>query len=101
MFKIDGLKALSGALYIVLGWLAVVAAPQIVRGLSRPALGLLLAGGILYTTGAIVLARRSPDPAPDTFGYHEIWHSFVVGASACHYAVILLLVLTARGAIGG
>jgi hemolysin III len=101
MLKIDGLKAVSGALYIGLGWLAVVVAPQIVRGLSGPALGLLLAGGILYTIGAIVLARRRPDPVPDVFGYHEIWHSFVVGASACHYAVILLLVLAARGAIGG
>jgi hemolysin III len=101
MLKIDGLKAVSGALYIGLGWLAVVVAPQIVRGLSRPALGLLLAGGILYTIGAIVLARRRPDPVPDVFGYHEIWHSFVVGASACHYAVILMLVLAARGAIGG
>jgi len=38
-----------------------------------------------------VFATRRPDPSPRVFGYHEVWHSFVVGASACHYAVILLL----------
>jgi hemolysin III len=100
LVKIDGLGGVSGALYIVLGWLAILITPQIVRGLSPVAVGLLLAGGILYTTGAIVLRRRRPDPVPATFGYHEIWHSMVVGASACHYAGILLMVLAARP-VGG
>jgi hemolysin III len=94
--RIDRTQVFSAALYVVLGWLAVVAAPQMLRNMSGVALGLLIGGGILYTSGAVVLARRRPDPAPATFGYHEIWHSMVVGASACHYAVVLLVVLAAR-----
>jgi hemolysin III len=96
MLRIDGLRVLTGALYIVLGWLAVVAAPQIVRHLSGTALALLVAGGLIYTSGALVLAKRWPNPDPATFGYHEVWHSAVFSASACHYGVILLLVLGAR-----
>jgi hemolysin III len=96
MLKVDGLSVVTGALYIVLGWLAVVAAPQIVRHLSGTALALLVAGGLIYTSGALVLAKRWPNPDPTTFGYHEVWHSAVFSASACHYGVILLLVLGAR-----
>jgi hemolysin III len=79
-------------MYLVLGWLAVIAAPQLARSLSRPELVLLVTGGLLYTVGAIVLARNRPNPWPKTFGYHEVWHTFVVGAGACHYALVLLLV---------
>ena len=96
MVHIEGLRALGGALYICLGWMAIVAAPQILRGLSGVGIGLLLAGGILYTTGALVPNRHRPDPDPAVFGYHEVWHSFVIGASACHYALILLLLLSLR-----
>ena len=49
----------------------------------------------MYTLGAVVLFRRRPDPSPRVFGYHEIWHSFVVAACACHYVAITLLVRAA------
>jgi hemolysin III len=101
MARIDGFVAIGATLYVSLGWLAVLTMPQILKGLEGWATVLLLVGGILYTTGAIVLARRRPDPAPATFGYHEIFHSFVVGGSACHYAVVLLVVLSIRSTIGG
>ena len=91
LVDVDRLRVATGVLYVTLGWLAILAAPQIVRRLSGMSLALLAAGGILYTGGAIVLARRRPDPAPRTFGYHEIWHAMVVGASACHYTLLLLL----------
>src|SRR5712691_1993652 len=94
MLRIDGLRAVSATLYIALGWLAIVAAPQIIRGLSGVGIGLLLAGGILYTAGSIVLATRRPNPRPAVFGYHEIWHSMVVGATACHFTVVLLVLLS-------
>ena len=96
MLVIDGFRVLTGTLYIVLGWVVVLALPQLVRDLSVASLTLVVAGGILYTLGAIVLLRRRPDPAPSTFGYHEIWHSMVVAASACHYVAVLLIVLTVR-----
>jgi hemolysin III len=92
---IEKLRKLGGTLYIGLGWIVIVAFPKIVDGLTTPALILLILGGLLYTGGAVVLLRRRPDPSPLVFGYHEIWHSFVAGATACHYAAILLLVRAA------
>jgi hemolysin III len=92
VLRLERWHALGFTMYLVLGWLAVVAAPQLAESLSRPELALLVAGGVLYTLGAIVLARKHPDPNPRVFGYHEVWHSFVVGASACHFALVLLLV---------
>ena len=96
MIRIDGLGVVTGTLYLTLGWLAILALPPIVRGLNGPSIGLLFAGGILYTSGAIVFARRRPDPRPSVFGYHEVWHSMVIGGSLCHYTLILLIVLGAR-----
>ena len=79
-------------MYLALGWFAVIATPQLLRSLSRAELVLLVAGGLLYTVGAVVLARNRPDPYPAVFGYHEVWHTFVLGAGACHFALVLLLV---------
>jgi hemolysin III len=94
MARPDGLSIVSAALYMVLGWLAILALPQLAREMTTAELVLLLAGGLLYTAGAIVFATRRPDPSPTTFGYHEVWHSFMVAAAACHYAMILLLMLS-------
>jgi hemolysin III len=90
--RLDRWHGLGLAMYLGLGWLAVIAAPQLARSLSRPELVLLLTGGLLYTVGAIILARNRPNPWPSTFGYHEVWHAFVVGAGACHFTLVLLLV---------
>ena len=87
---------LGGAMYIVLGWAAVAAAPQFYRTLTGPALILVVIGGLLYTGGALVLNRKWPDPDPLVFGYHEVWHVFMTSAAACHYVAILLTVLAAR-----
>jgi hemolysin III len=94
MARPDGLSIVSAALYMMLGWLAILALPQLVREMTTAELVLLLAGGLLYTAGAIVFATRRPDPSPTIFGYHEVWHSFMVAAAACHYAMILLLMLS-------
>ena len=91
ILSIDRLRILGGAMYIVLGWLAVLALPQIVHGLSPVGVALLFTGGVLYTTGAVVLWRRWPDPSPKWFGYHEVWHAMVIAASMCHYVAIMLL----------
>jgi hemolysin III len=96
LFHIDGLRPLTSAMYVTLGWLAVLIVPRLARAMSPTALILLFAGGLLYTGGAIVLARNRPNPIPAVFGYHEIWHACVVGASACHYSTILLVTHAAR-----
>jgi len=93
--RIDGLSKLAASLYISMGWLVVLPFLQIYRGLSTAGLTLLIAGGALYTLGAVVFARRSPDPNPAVFGYHEVWHAFIVAAAACHWAMILLVLRAA------
>ena len=83
---------LGNALYVVLGWAVLAILPQLAQRVGTLTLGLLAAGGLLYTLGAVVLSRRRPDPVPHVFGYHEVWHSLVVAAAACHYVMILRVV---------
>jgi hemolysin III len=93
LVRIDGFSVLTAALYMAMGWLALVAIPQLVNEMPTPALVLTVAGGLLYTAGAIVFALRRPDPVPAVFGYHEVWHAFMVAAAACHFAMISILIL--------
>ncbi len=89
-------KAVLGLLaYIGLGWAVVVALPELTRRLSGPEMALLVAGGLLYTLGGVVLGTRWPNPSARWFGYHEVWHAMVVVASACHYLTILSVVRAA------
>jgi hemolysin III len=79
-------------LYLTLGWLAALALPWLAGRLGAVKLTLLLAGGVLYTVGAVVLDRQRPNPSPAVFGYHEVWHALTVTAGLCHYILIWLLV---------
>jgi hemolysin III len=72
---------------------AIIAMPQMLDRLGVLGVALVVAGGLLYSAGAVVYARRRPDPAPTVFGYHEIFHVLVVVAAALHFAVIAFLVL--------
>lgn len=83
----------STAGFIAIGWLSIVPLTKVISSLPREGLGLIALGGILYTLGAIVYARQRPDPAPAWFGYHEVFHLFVVAASICHYLAIWRYVL--------
>jgi hemolysin III len=83
-------KWVSAAMYVGVGWIAAVAFPQIV-GTAGVWAGLLIAtGGILYTVGAVVYATGKPNPSPTYFGYHEVFHLFVIGAAALHFAAIAM-----------
>ncbi len=92
LVRIDGFSVLTGALYMVMGWIALVAFPQMLDVMPAPALLLTIVGGLLYTAGAIVFATKHPDPSPRVFGYHEVWHTFIVAAAICHFSMVLLLV---------
>lgn len=76
------------SLYVALGWAAVFAAPQLASSAGLGAIVLLALGGLLYTIGAVIYVRQRPDPAPHTFGYHEVFHAFVIGAAVVHFAAI-------------
>jgi hemolysin III len=73
----------------------VLAFPQLWSGLGPVGFGLIVVGGILYTAGAVVYARRRPDPKPAVFGYHEIFHLLVILAAACDFAAIAIYALPA------
>jgi hemolysin III len=90
--RFDRWHRIGFALYLVLGWLGALVLHQLAYELSKVEMALLVTGGIFYTVGAVVLARKRPDPRPVVFGYHEVWHAFTLGASACHFTLVLLLV---------
>jgi hemolysin III len=88
----DSPKWLSAVVALSLGWTGIAAIGELAR-VGAAGLALIAAGGALYTAGAIVYARRWPDPAPAVFGYHEIFHACTVVAAACQYAAVALFVL--------
>ena len=81
------------ALSIGLGWVALPALPAVLGELGWVATALIGLGGVLYTVGAVIYARRRPDPFPAVFGYHEVFHALTIAGAACHYAVIAFWVL--------
>lgn len=82
----------GNTLYIVMGWAVVILLPQLAARVGTLTIALLVAGGLLYTIGTVVLTYHRPDPIPAVFGYHEVWHSLTVAAAACHYVMILTVV---------
>lgn len=88
IFWTQGPKWVRAFLYVMMGWLAAPYLAEIKSSLGAEDTALLLSGGIIYTVGALVYAIKRPDPFPRVFGYHEIFHVFVVIASALFFKVI-------------
>ena len=86
-------KALVALLCVALGWLVVLDWEILHAGLTTTQLNLLATGGILYTIGAVIYALKRPDPWPELFGYHEIFHLLTIAASLSHAAVVYQLVV--------
>jgi hemolysin III len=85
-------KVLSALIGLMLGWVAVVAYSQLAK-IGAPGLILLGIGGFFYTVGAVVYARRKPDPRPAVLGYHELFHLCTMAAAGCQYVAIAFYVL--------
>lgn len=85
-------KWLSASIALALGWVGAAAFSQLLK-LELPGLLLVVAGGLLYSAGAIVYVRRRPDPLPEVLGYHEVFHALTVAAAGCQYAAIAFFVL--------
>jgi hemolysin III len=85
----------SALVYVGTGWVAIVTLPQLWEEIGPVGVGLIALGGALYSAGAIVYARRKPDPRPQVFGYHEIFHLLVIAAAAVQYAAVAIYALPA------
>ncbi len=83
------------SLFVALGSAAVFVLPQLLRGAGALVLALILAGGITYSFGALVYARKRPDPSPRWFGFHEVFHAATVLAYLTQYAAVSLVVYRA------
>jgi hemolysin III len=90
---IDAPKPLVAVIYVILGWVAIAAFPDLIDRLGIAGTAMIAAGGLLYTLGALVYATKRPDPVPTVFGYHEVFHALVIAAAALQYAVVAFLVV--------
>ncbi len=88
----DAPRWLSVLLYLALGWVAVFVFPQLLHEFGVATLVLLAAGGLVYTLGALAYAFKRPNPYPNTFGFHEVFHLCTLVAASCHYVAIWLAV---------
>jgi hemolysin III len=93
IFAIDGPRWLGVALYLALGWLVVIVVWPLVHRLSPEGLAWLALGGAFYSVGAVIYAVKKPDPVPGVFGFHEIFHIFVMLGSLSHFVAIVRAVL--------
>ena len=96
MIWIEAPKWVTAIIYLTLGWVAVVAFPELWSDLGVPGTLLVAAGGLLYTVGAVVYATQRPNPYPTVFGYHEIFHALTIVAAAAQFAAIAFFALPAQ-----
>ncbi len=85
----------TAVVYLSTGWVAIVTLPQLWNEIGPVGVGMIALGGALYSAGAVVYARRKPDPRPEVFGYHEIFHVLVIAAAAIQYAAVAIYALPA------
>ncbi|WP_264983738.1 PAQR family membrane homeostasis protein TrhA [Pseudodesulfovibrio portus] len=88
IFWITAPRRLSTAIYLGMGWLAIIGIYPIYLSMPGPAVAWLVGGGVIYSLGAVIYGLKWPDPVPDRFGFHEIFHLFVIGGSFCHFVLM-------------
>jgi len=95
---IDAPRLIVALSYIAVGWVIVIALPEVLDEIGAAPALLFLAGGLLYSLGAVVYARKRPDPWPRVFGYHEVFHALVIAAAALHFGAMAGWVIPAHTA---
>lgn len=88
IFVIHAPRWLTAGIYLLMGWLSVMAIDEMLNSMPGPAFAWLLAGGLAFSLGAVVYVSKKPDFYPRTFGFHEVWHLFVIAGSFCHFVVV-------------
>lgn len=89
-FWISKPRQLAAGLYLAMGWVALIPIYKLWLAMSGGVMGLIAAGGAAYTLGAIIYALKRPDPVPGVFGFHEIFHLFILAGAAFFYAAVLI-----------
>jgi hemolysin III len=79
-------------LYVPMGWMVLVAMSPLIERMATPDLLVLLAGGVIYTLGAVVFLLERPRLWPGRFGSHDLWHLMVLAGAGCHYWVVLHII---------
>lgn len=95
LFIIDAPRWVTAGIYVCMGWLSIFAVREMLAALPGASLGWLLAGGVIYTIGALIYITKRLDIRPGVFGFHEVWHVFVLLGAAAHFIAIYNLVLGA------
>jgi len=93
LFWINAPRWLSTLIYLIMGWLVVIAFYPLAQAIPFGGIVWFVLGGLFYTIGAIFYAIKKPNPIPGVFGFHEIWHLFVMAGSFCHFWAMLNYVL--------
>lgn len=89
LFVINAPRWITAGVYLVMGWLAIMGVQEILRSMPTTAIIWLVVGGLFYSLGAIIYITKFMDFFPDKFGFHEVWHIFVILGAFSHYYLIL------------
>jgi len=87
-FVINAPRWLTTLIYLIMGWMAILGTPEMLASLPAGALLWLLFGGIFFTSGAIIYMLKRPDFYPGIFGFHELWHIFVILGCLSHFILV-------------
>jgi len=90
LFVIKAPRWVTAGIYLVMGWLSIMAAGEMMRSMPPAAMTWLIAGGLFYTIGAAIYITKKMDFVPGVFGFHEVWHIFVMLGAASHFVVVAL-----------
>jgi hemolysin III len=92
LFVIRAPRWVTAGIYLLMGWLSILAVREIFTRMPAPALFWLALGGVAYTAGAIVYMLKKPDFIPGVFGFHEVWHIFVILGCLAHFLLIAIYI---------
>jgi hemolysin III len=92
MFMIKAPRWITAGIYLAMGWICILAIGQMVSGMPAGAIAWLIAGGLAYSVGAVVYIAKKPDFYPEVFGFHELWHIFVILGALAHFILIAVYI---------
>jgi len=89
LFFLNAPRIIGTGIYLLMGWIVIIPISSLVHTMPHTALLFLAAGGISYTIGAVIYAIKTPNPVPGFFGFHEIFHIFIIGGAMFHLTMVI------------